>query len=214
MKSWTKKVFSKKEKNNLGKTLEKAELIRLDDIDTTREIWNVLQKSGINNYDEFYNVCLYSSIVYNDISILFDNYQTSNSETQVNLFGRLLCMTIIEFLDDINPLIGNSLRKELESNDMPEFIDELKEIGREFALLKRENNIELRMIRNNSAAHKTKKAKDLIDFTKETPFKNLDELATKISVTNNKLTNLTTKIIVKITEIISLKFENINNKKS
>ncbi|MFL0354791.1 hypothetical protein [Xanthomarina sp. GH4-25] len=208
MKEWYNRILSTKKKDNLKESLEKSELIRLSDIDTTRKIWNDLQKNGINNYDEFYNICLYSSIVYNDISILTDNYQTSNSQTQRNFFGRLLCMTIIEFLDDINPLIGKSLRKELESNDMSEFIDELKEIGKEFSLIKRENNSQLRIIRNNSAAHKTKKAKDLIDFTKDTPVKNLDELAIKISRTNNKLTKLSSKIILKITETIKLKFDN------
>jgi len=202
MKSWSKMIFSKKGKNNLGESLEKAELARLSDIDSTRKVWDNLQKKEIDKYDEFYNVCLYSSIVYNDISILYDNYHTSNSKTQTNLFGRLLCMTIIEFLDDINPLIGKSLRLELETNNMREFVEELKEIGKEFAAIKRENNSELRMIRNNSAAHKTKKAKDLIDFTKETPFENLNEIVFEISVTNNKLTKLSTRIISKITETL------------
>jgi hypothetical protein len=208
MKEWYNRILSTKKKDNLKESLEKSELIRLSDIDTTRKIWNDLQKNGINNYDEFYNICLYSSIVYNDISILTDNYQTSKSQTQRNFFGRLLCMTIIEFLDDINPLIGKSLRKELESNEMPEFIDELKEIGKEFALLKRENNSQLRIIRNNSAAHKTKRAKDLIDFTTDTPFKNLHELAFEISRINNKLTKLSTRIILTITETLKLKFDN------
>ncbi|WP_054851802.1 hypothetical protein [Olleya sp. ITB9] len=213
MNNWFQKLTSKKEKNNLKKILHKSELIRLSDIDTNRKIWNDLQKSGINNYDEFYNVCLYSSIVYNDISILFDNYQTSESPTQKNLFGRLLCMTIIEFLDDINELIGKNLRQELESNNMSEFIDELKIIGKEFSSLKKENNTELRKIRNNSAAHKTKMAKDLINFTKENPFKNLNEINTKISLINDKLTKLNTTIILKITEVLTLKFEKQNNQK-
>ncbi|MEM9687035.1 MAG: hypothetical protein AAF934_08960, partial [Bacteroidota bacterium] len=118
MNNWFQKLISKKDKNNLINTLHKSEIIRLSDIDTNRKIWNDLQKSGINDYDEFYNVCLYSSIVYNDITILFDNYQTVESKTQKNLFGRLLCMTIIEFLDDINELIGKNLRQELKSNNM------------------------------------------------------------------------------------------------
>ena len=202
------KITSKKIEKRLTKSLEKAENTRSKDIDATRKTWNSLRKIGISDYNEFYNVCLYSSIVYNDISILFDNYTTSKSRTQKNLFGRLLCMTIIEFLDDINPLIGRDLKKELESNNLSEFTEELKIIGKEFALLKKGNNTELRIIRNNSAAHKTKKAEDLINFTKEIPFKNLDEFANQVSITNSKLTQLTTRIIKKVTEQVEQRFAN------
>lgn len=193
-------------KDYFEESLERAEGKRLDDIDTSRKVWSKLQSIGVSDYDEFYNVVIYSSVVYNDMSILIDSYLNSNSKTQKNLFGRLLCMTIIEFLDDINALIGKSLRKELEINNMIEFIDELKVINKEFASIKKENNSQLRMIRNNSAAHKTKKAKDLIDFTKGIPFKNLEDLAVKVSNTNSKLTELSTKIILRITDVLKSKF--------
>lgn len=206
MSNWYKNKFSEKEKNNLLDSFEKSEKSRLNDIEVNRKIWNDLQNIGINDYDEFYNVCLYSSIVYNDISILLDNYIISDSETQKNLFGRLLCMTIIEFLDDINELIGKNLRLELESNNMSEFVEELKIIGKEFSSIKRENNTELRKIRNNSAAHKTKLAKDLINFTKENPFENLIEISIAISQTNDSLIKLSSKIISRITENVRLKF--------
>ncbi|WP_086478431.1 hypothetical protein [Arenibacter amylolyticus] len=194
----------------MSRYYKNAENKRLLDIKTNKEVWQKLQKLGINNYDELYNLCLFSSIVYNDISILYDNYVTSKSETQKNLFGRLLCLTIIEFLDDISPMIGKNLRNELISNEMSEFVTDLKDVGKEFSRIKNKNNSVLRKIRNESAAHKTKQSQDLIIYSTELPFENLDELNIQISTNLNKLRTITTKIIKQITEQLTLKFKREN----
>src|SRR5690606_20964109 len=128
------------------------------------------------------------------ISILWNDYSLANNNTKKNLYGRLLSMTIIEFLDDINGLLGKNLRIELKSNNMAEFIKELNEINKVFSTVKIKNNSELRLIRNNSAAHKSKNAKDLIDFTDQAHFENLHKISVEVSKTNIKLNELTTKI--------------------
>lgn len=204
-------LFNKKKSFN--DLLLKAENNRLSDIETNKKTWQKLQKLGISNYNELYNLCLYSSIVYNDISIIYDNYVLSKSETQKNLFARLLCLTIIEFLDDIDPMIGKNLRTELKSNEMGEFIAELKAVGKEFSTIKNINNSVLRKIRNESAAHKTKNSKDLIIYSTELPFENLNELNTQISTALIKLTKITTRIITKLTEQLTIRFQNEKNDK-
>ncbi|NDV14887.1 hypothetical protein GO009_02520 [Muricauda sp. TY007] len=214
---WWKRVLNnsknRRVKQDLKSTVDKSIEIRNSDIQTTLKTWNNLQTSKIHKYDEFYNVCLYSSVVTRDISILWNDYSLTNNNTKKNLYGRLLSMTIIEFLDDINGLLGKNLRIELKSNNMSEFIKELNEINKAFSTVKKENNTVLRLIRNNSAAHKSKNAKDLIDFTDQVHFENLHKISVEVSETNIKLNELTTKIIYKITERIKLNVEKLKEKR-
>lgn len=205
---WMKRYLNKRNltraRNDLKDTNEKSIEIRNSDIKNILKVWSNLQKNKINKYDEFYNVCLYSSIVTRDISMLWNDYSLTDNETKKNLYGRLLSMTIIEFLDDINGLLGRNLRIELESNNMSEFISELNDVNKKFSTVKKQNNKELRLIRNNSAAHKSKKAKDLINFTKNIHFENLHKISVEVSEANIQLNKLTTEIIYKINERINI----------
>ena len=104
-------------------------------------------------------------------------------------------------------MIGKNLINELISNEMGEFVTELKAVGKEFSRIKNTNNSVLRKIRNESAAHKTKQSQDLIIYSTELPFENLDELNVQISTSLNKLRTITTKIIKRITEQLTLRFK-------
>ncbi len=203
---------TKRIKNKLKKTLKRNDLARESDIESVHNLWLNLQKRKIHKYDEFYNVCLYSSIVSRDISILWNKYSLSENDAEKNLFGRLLSMSLIEFLDDINGLLGRNLRLELERNSMEKFVEELNLINKEFARVKKQHNTELREIRNNCSAHKTKKAKDLIDFTKNNHFENLHEISADTSKINIKLTELTTKIIYGINDEQKIKLAELQSK--
>lgn len=187
-----------KTKRTLKKVLKESDISTNKDIASLLDIWKRLQSDKIFIYDEFYNMCLYSAVVGRDIRILFNNYNLTDNQNEKNLYCRILSMTIIEFLDDINGLLGKNLRNELVNNKMEKFIQELNKINKKFAKIKKSNNSELRKIRNNAAAHKTKKARDLIDFTNKEHFENLFEISIEVSKTNIELTNLTTKIIYEI----------------
>jgi len=187
-------------RNDLRKTISESEKIREADINSIQTTWESLKQAGIHKYDKFYNVCLYSSSVNQDISILWNNYTLTESKSEKNLYGRLLSMTIIEFLDDINGLLGKNLRIELISNDMEEFVVVLNKINKSYSNLKTQNNSELRKIRNNAAAHKTKIAKDLIDFADKIHYEKLDKIAALTSEINIILNQLSTEVIKKITK--------------
>jgi hypothetical protein len=120
-------------------------------------------------------------------------------------------MSLIEFLDDINGLLGKNLKLELERNSMEKFVEYLNSINKEFAKVKQQHNTELRNIRNNCSAHK-KKARDLIDFTKNKHFENLHEISAGTSKINIKLTQLTTKIIYAITDEQKIKLAELQLK--
>src|SRR5690606_15655942 len=140
------------------------------------------------------------------------NYSTTSFLNEKNLFGRLLSMSLIEFLDDINYLLGKDLRNELINNNLKEYITQLSEINKAFSSIKKNYNSELRKIRNNASAHKTKKAKDLIDFTSKIEFENIHTISVNVSETNIQLTKLTTDIIYKINEQLKVRLGRFDEK--
>ena len=186
---------TKKLRKGLKNSLIESEKIRTSDIETIQTTWKKLQIAKISKYDKFYNFSLYYAFVTQDISILWGNYNLTDSKAERNLYGRLLSMTIIEFLDDINGLLGKDLRQELESNGMSEYAITLNQINKTYARLKTKKNSELRQIRNNVAAHKTKIAKDLINLSNEDYYTDLDDVTSIVIETNIILNKLTSEII-------------------
>ena len=76
-------------------------------------------------------------------------------------------MTIIEYLEDINELIGKEMIQEIQQNNWdPKLIDELKVICKSYSELRKKYASDFKEIRNNAAAHKTKDAKRLYELTK------------------------------------------------
>ena len=183
------------EAKQLELSIEKSDIYREADLNQMIELWQLYQKNGKSKYDQFMNACIYSSIVGRDIQFLTKNYILAKNKNEKNLFGRLLSMTIIEFLEDINKLLGNKLRKELMKNEMSEYVDELNTINKEFSKVKKENNKPLRRIRNNAAAHKTLDSKALLDFTSKLEINDLTEISNSVSRSNKKFVELSTIII-------------------
>jgi len=183
------------EGKQLELTIEKSDLYREADLNQMINLWQLYQKNGKSKYDQFMNACIYSSIVGRDIQFLTKNYILTKNKNEKNLYGRLLSMTIIEFLEDINKLLGNKLRKELIKNEMSEYLIELNSINKDFSKIKKENNKPLRRIRNNAAAHKTLDSKALLDFTNKLEIENLNGISNSVSRTNKKFVELSTIII-------------------
>ncbi len=145
-------IINKKRK----KSLIKNSLVREEDIKTLINVWTIFKKSNINNFNNYFNVCLYASLVNRDVFILWVKYTEETDPVTKGLFGRMLMMTIIEFLEDINGMLGKELSQELKRNSMSDLVGELNKINKKFSSIKKENNSTLRKIRNNASAHKTK----------------------------------------------------------
>jgi len=191
------KLIFNLEQNRLKYDIEIYDINRSENLISIQKLWKSYQNRGVSKYDELMNVCIFALINGRDIQFLSKNYLTTKNGNERNLFGRLLCMTIIEFLEDINSLLGKKLRVELINNNYQEFIDELKLISKDFASIKKSHNKILRKIRNNAAAHKTKNSKDLIDFTHNLEIDDLLAISIEIMKINNRFTILSTKIIEK-----------------
>ena len=122
LQSFLEKKRLKRLKLRVVNAVEESQRANDADIQGIHSQWQNLQNAKIYNYDNFFNVCLYSSIVSRDIQLLWKNYSTTSFLNEKNLFGRLLSMSLIEFLDDINYLLGKDLRNELINNNLKEYI--------------------------------------------------------------------------------------------
>ena len=195
MKHWISSFFKSEAPIGLKGVLVKYDQTKETSIESIHSVWRELNEREVYKFDEFFNAYLYSSIIDRDILLLWTNYSKVLVDSKKNLYGRLLIMTLIEFLEDINILLGKDLRPELIKNGMENFVSQVNIVNKEFAVIKKQNNTVLRHIRNNASAHKTKKAKDLIGFTRQEYFDNLNEITSKVFQNNIKLTELNTKIM-------------------
>ena len=126
-------------------------------INHSKTTFELLKKREIRLFDGLYHLCIYSAIAQADLTLLTEKYNLSKRDYERLLFGRLIALFIIEFIDDINSLIGRDLLRELDKmNYFSSFIPPFKDINKQFSILKKNNDKMLRRIRNNSTAHKSK----------------------------------------------------------
>lgn len=190
----------------------KAEIAREEDLEIMVRLWKSFQTRKVKSYDNFFNVSIYASLVGRDIAYLSDSFAKTQETSERNIVSRLLSMTLIEFLDDINFLLGKGLRTELQMIGFEQHLDELQSINKAFSLVKKENQTELRKIRNNAAAHKTKNALSLLDFNKNLDSDKIFTLSAEVNQTNNKLTKLTTQILYSIIDNQKEELEELKTK--
>ncbi len=165
-----------------------------------------MQKKNIKDFDNFLNLSLYSIIAQFDIAILLETIRISKRKYEKALFARMLALTIIEYMDDINPLIGHVLRKDLDKNNLSEFITIFKNINKQYSTIKKDNNRLLREIRNTTAAHKSKDSFQLLNYIEEIDILKVVNLGIEITNITVKLTNETTKLTYKVKEVLSAKY--------
>lgn len=192
--------------NELEKTKEKLLIAHneslessLADINQSREFYEKMRNHGIRRFDNFLNLCLISSFTTSDISILNTKIRLSSQRLEKLLFARMLAMIVIEYLKDINELLGFKLIGELNTNKYTQFVPIMKELNSEFATIRKENETLLNSIRNNIAAHKTKDALNLVNHMFNVDPDEISEMAVRIIILNTKLTNETTQIIYAMT---------------
>lgn len=198
--NWLTKKQITLEKEQLKISIEKSDIKRDADIRTMQKLWESYHANGKMKYDNLMNLCLFASIVGRDIQFLSKYFTISKSSNERNMFGRLLVMTIYEFLYDVNKLMGKELRNELTKNKMNEFLNSIGRLNKKFAVIKKENNKYLKTIRNNFSAHKTTDAKELIDFENKGETENIHQISTEVMKLNNEFTKLSTKMINRMAE--------------
>lgn len=210
----TKKIYSKlklfksknqKELENLE--IKKSELRQetinnqestLGDLEGIKGAYEMMHSYGIRKFDNLFNICIIGSISSSDMILLSHQIALSNQKLEKMLSARMLAMVIIEYLNDINDLLGRKLVNEIMSNGFLDFVPILREINSEFAIIRKKHQTELSTIRNNIAAHKNKNGLSLINQLYKLNPQDISEMANETIVVNTKLTKETTKIIYRI----------------
>jgi len=187
---------------------EKLHLIRLHKSDKQKDkeiktlvtLWENFSKKGDTRFDKLINVCLYSSLVNRDLYYLAEDYYFQKNKNRKNFLGRLFCMTIIEFLDGINYLLGKELTDELEQNNMLNYTPYIKNLNKHYSNIKRKYERDFRTIRNHVAAHRSKDAKLLMEYIDKVPIDKITAIGQEISKGEVYFDKITTLMFVYLTD--------------
>lgn len=201
------------QKNNLEKAIDENLRVAQEDIENVKIL--ILQNEHYKTdfFNSLYNSSIYISIFDMDISVLSEKYILAKREYEKKLFSRIIALTIIEFLDDINPLLGRDLSRQLNEFKQEKYVKPVREITKKFAKYKNENEEFLRAIRNNTIAHKNKNALQLHKFITEVDSKRIYNLAIELKKITTEFNNLSTKIIYSIIDFMKETISN-NRKKN
>jgi hypothetical protein len=170
----------------------------LSDLEAIKSAYEMMHGYGIRKFDNLFNVCIIGSISSSDMILLTHQIALTNQKLEKLLSARMLAMIVIEYLNDINDLLGRKLVQETTSNNFLEFIPKLREINSQFANIRKKHQTELSTIRNNIAAHKNKNGLSLLNQIYKLEPQGILEMANETIIVNDGLTKETTKIIYKI----------------
>ena len=144
----------------------------------------------IINANLFFTICNF------DISIIFKNLKVSKLKWEKSLYLRLLAITIIEFIDDINYLLGKNFRSIIsELIEDKAIIIELNIICKKINNIKKENEELLREIRNNVIAHRHLVSIKQYDIIKTLDSERIEEIGIEILNSITELHKYFSKIV-------------------
>lgn len=195
------------EKFRLNKARKKVKNAINDNLISSQESIEQMSKilRDFNGYkyhkhDNFLNLCIFSDVVNIDLTIMLERIRLSERNSEKKLYARVLATVIIDYLENINTLIGRDCLKELTENKMSEFASEFKAINKNFSNFRKENEKQLRDIRNNTIAHKSKNALILTDKIENIDVEEIYNFGMQLQEYSTEFTNLSTKIIYYIVD--------------
>lgn len=174
------------------------------DISIFRDLLEQSRNHGLKKHTHFFNLNVYTSLAHSDIVLLAERIRLTERRFEKLLYSRLLAMIMIEFLDDINRLIGKEFVKELEKNGFNDTIQIFKDIAKQYSKIKNDNESLLRTLRNSTAAHKENDALKLVNMVY-----NID--SSSILNIGIDIINVTTQLIRQTTVVVEKILEDINS---
>ena len=186
------------EKDKISNDLNDAIVIQLKALKT---LIIDSEKKGLTKTKDFFALLVYSGVAQNDLQLLHQKFDTSDTLYEKNIFIRLLAMTIKEFLDDIFPLFN---RAYLESKHNPvnnEIFLDFKLIRKDLNTIKNQHYNDLKNIRPFASAHKNKDPLILLSF-----------ITDEIQVDVTKISIEVIKVITDIITVSRLYMLNIMNR--
>lgn len=186
------------------KELASTELL----IKTKKQYFDVATQRKITFLYSYHHLELYSALTQCDLSVLIKRYRIAKRAHEKSLYARMIAMTAIEFFEDINTLIGRDLLKELSITYFEDFVPVFKNINKKFGQLRKENEILLRQIRNNSSAHKSLDSLKFLELTYDIDTDKIYLLGISIKVLSVELAvelvKLSGRLLTFMTEVFKL----------
>ena len=146
--------------NDLNNTIAK-------NLQTIKNLIVELEKQGATKTKHFFALLVYSGVAQNDLQLLYQKFDNSETPYEKNMFIRLQAMTIKEFIDDIFPLFNKAYlesKNNLVNNEI--FLD-FKPMRKDLNTIKKQHYKDLKNIRHFASAHKNKDPLTLLSFTSE-----------------------------------------------
>jgi uncharacterized protein YdiU (UPF0061 family) len=109
-----------------------------------------------------------------DLAILFKYFIEAKTDTVANLFSRLMCSHLYEFIEDTPSILGKKYREVITNLNNSELVSELNQLLKYLNETKKSHRIFLKTIRNNISSHKDSdgllQAKLMDEMTIEEPY--------------------------------------------
>jgi hypothetical protein len=153
-----------------------------EEIELTKHLLELYNEREEKPYLNLLNTYLYFSIVNRELYYLAELHYFEKNTHRKNFFARLICMTVVELLDDANSMLGKKLLSEMESENLTEFIPDINLLNKKYSELKKEYSSNLRDIRNNAAAHKNKNPLIILEMHKKVTEFDVKNICLKVSM--------------------------------
>lgn len=151
-------------------------------------------------YLNFFETCIYVKTIQSDLIISSNNLNKNNNEIENKFYARIIALTIYEYFNDINVILGKTLIDELKRIDFSDFIIPLNDIGKEINQLKKNRTSFFKEIRHETIAHKNKVKTKLLEQIFNIDDRDILDISIELIKINTKLTNVFTDISKKISK--------------
>jgi hypothetical protein len=163
-------------------------------VEATMHAYRTTKEHGGALGESLYHIGMAVNVVQADFAILLERYLLSSRDYEKKLYARILAVTIIEFLDDVNNLLGKDLVQELEKLGFKKYVPKLKEINKNLSAFKKSHGKLLREIRNTAMAHKAKSAEVLYKSVYLLDHQSICEVAIRVYAISNQFNFLSVDI--------------------
>ena len=177
--------------------LDRNEQRDLRVLDVCSEARRLLEKDkNLSAFVPLYNAVQYCGIADLDLSILVHQMMTAETDWRRKLYARLLAMTLVECIEDIESVMGKKfqntasvvLNGSTHLNEVYEIRSTISKFGKQHGAL-------LREIRNIAAAHRDRDAELQIVVINNTDIKNIWTLSMEFLNHLGQFTELMTRVL-------------------
>jgi len=187
-----------KSRDELREVIDKNMSLVETSIDGTRTLCERLRNYGIKEYDALLNLTLHLFIVQADLILFIERVRLSQRRFEKLLAARMLGMIAIEYLKDMNSMIGKDLVKELKANGYQKLVPKVKEVHKELSALRKLHEPVFTPMRNNVAAHKNPDSLQLINHMFSLDTDAVYKASFEIFMVNAKLDKILTDVYLGI----------------